>query len=132
MIRAIRIILVFFFIPLACAHAQKMNLQNILQEIKNNNPNLKVFDERILAEDADAGGVSAWDAPQIGASFWMMPYNFSNDGYLVLSAEQMLKNPKKTRARKTLMEGISSVGKAEKEISLKESYEKRLKKIFVD
>jgi cobalt-zinc-cadmium efflux system outer membrane protein len=122
MIRAVKIFILFFFIPGLWAHAQQMDLKSVLQEIKNNNPNQKVFDERIQAADADVNGLSGWEAPQVGASLWMMPYNFSHDGYLVLSAEQMFKNPKKIRARKSLMQGMSDVDKSEKEVSLNELF----------
>ena len=118
-----RVLPIFIFVFLISefqVHAQIMKLQSVFQEVKANNSRLKVYDERISASDINASGVTAWEAPKVGASFWMMPYQFSNSGFLVFSAEQMFKNSQKTKARKNLMDGMSSIDQSEKKYTLNE------------
>jgi cobalt-zinc-cadmium efflux system outer membrane protein len=52
-----------------------MSLENILNEIEKNQPELKKYDAKINAYDTYASGAKALDAPQVGAGFFMTPYN---------------------------------------------------------
>ncbi len=102
------------------AYAQVLTLDSVLIRIEKNHPELKAYNARIQAYDAYATGAKALDAPQVGAGFFMTPYNTQmwspNDanrgmGSVMLSAQQMITNPRKKQANATYMQGMSVVEK---------------------
>lgn len=97
---------VLLFCSLNTFAQQPMNLEKILEEINENNPALKAYDNRIQSKDAKVEGAGAWMAPMVGVGTFMSPYPFqgrisdSDKGAFMLSAEQEIPNPAKIKARK--------------------------------
>ena len=96
-----------------------LTLEQILQEINRNNPSLKAYESRIQSQDARVEGAGAWMAPMVGAGTFMTPYPGSmvmdeaDRGAWMLSAEQDIPNPAKTRAKAKYLAAQSSITKAE-------------------
>lgn len=102
--------------------AQILNIDSILTAIEKNHPDLKMYDAQIKAYNTYATGAKSLDPPQVGAGFFMTPYNIqmwkpdgmtgSNGmGAFMLSAQQMFSNPKKLNANATYMQGMSNIEK---------------------
>lgn len=100
--------------------AQVRSLDSILNTIERNNPELKKYDAQVRAYKTYAEGAKALEAPQVGAGFFMTPYNVqmwkpdamtgsSGMGSFMLSAQQMFTNSKKLNANSAYMQGMSSV-----------------------
>lgn len=95
-----------------------LTLNKVLQEINANNPILKAFDSQVKSQDAKVEGAGAWMAPMIGAGTFMTPYPGSmvtdeaGKGAWMLSAEQDIPNPAKTRAKAEYLAAQSSVTRA--------------------
>ncbi|MBI3136004.1 MAG: TolC family protein [Bacteroidetes bacterium] len=100
-------------------NAQPVTLDSILFVVENENPEFRVYDSRILAYSEYAQGATALDAPQIGAGFFMTPYNpgmWKSDpamnnpgmGSFMISGQQMITNPKKRAASENYM--LSMIG----------------------
>jgi outer membrane protein TolC len=100
--------------------SQTMSLENILNEIEKNQPELKKYDAKINAYDTYASGAKALDAPQVGAGLFMTPYNpqmwkadpamnTNGMGSFMLSAQQMIMNPKKLNANSNYMKSMSGI-----------------------
>lgn len=100
--------------------SQVMSLESILNEIEKNQPELKKYDARINAYNTYASGAKALDAPQIGAGLFMTPYNpqlwkadpamnTNGMGSFMLSAQQMIMNPKKLNANFDYMKSMSGI-----------------------
>lgn len=108
---------------LSKAEAQeKLSLDSLIQVIKRDNPELKVYDEQVKSENAKIDGASAWMAPMVGLGTFMTPYNnFSRpsnqqDGSLMLTAEQRIPNASNIKAQKDFFSAQAAVtqqGKAE-------------------
>jgi len=122
MIKEIRsfILLLLMLVAKENAPGQILTLDSIFKAIDNKQPKLKIYDARIKAYDAYASGARSLDAPQVGAGFFMTPYNtmmWKPDaatgspgmGSFMISAQQMIMNPKKLRANSSYMEKMSGV-----------------------
>lgn len=101
---------------------EKLSLDSLIQIIKKDNPELKVFDEQVKSENAKIDGASAWMAPNVGIATFMTPYNnFSRtgsqrDGSLMLTAEQKIPNASNIKAQKDFLSAQAAItiqGKAE-------------------
>lgn len=102
--------------------SQVLTLDSIFKAIEENQPELKVYDAQIKAYDTYASGAIALDAPQLGAGFFMTPYNRmmwkpdamtgnSGMGSFMISAQQMIMNPGKLNANYSYMKSMSNVEK---------------------
>lgn len=100
--------------------SQVMSLENILNEIEKSQPELKKYDAKINAYNTYASGAKALDAPQVGAGFFMTPYNpqmwkadpamnTNGMGSFMVSAQQMIMNPRKLNANSDYMKSMSGV-----------------------
>ena len=126
-------ILAILFLLFSKIEAQDiLKLEDIFQRIQVSNPSLKMYDAQILSQDEAAKGVRNWNAPEVGAGFWMTPYNpkyWQKDatgafgmGQFMISAQQMIPNKKKQDAEVKYMEAISSVDKEKKKVVLNDLY----------
>ena len=104
-------------------NAQTMSLDSIINIIKINNSELEIYDAQIKAYNEYAKGAKSLDPPQVGAGFFMTPYNpkmwmpdaMNNGdamGSFMISAQQMFMNPQKLNANATYMKSMSSVDSA--------------------
>jgi cobalt-zinc-cadmium efflux system outer membrane protein len=113
--------------------AQVMYLDSIKSIIEKNNPELQMYEAQSNALDAYAKGAKAWEAPQIGAGFFMTPYNTSmwrgdnsgggtngmgssskGMGSFMVQGQQMIPNPSKQRANQQYRQSMSAVEVANK------------------
>jgi len=108
-------------------NAQTLSLDEVLTQIKTNNPQLKMYDSDIQSMDAAAKGAKSWMAPQVTTGFFMTPYNtqmwkadgaFSGMGSYMLGVTQMIPNASKLKADSNLMNAMSSVEKENKNYTL--------------
>ena len=112
------------------AKAQSKSLDDILNEIQNAHPALKMYDAEVQSMDAAAKGAWSWMPPELGTGFFMMPYNpkyaRKNDmgeegmGQYVFAVQQMLPNRKRQAAEYNYMNAMSSVVKEKKGAALNE------------
>lgn len=123
-----------FYIALSClvlsfanSKAQTLTLDNVLNTIKTNNPQLKMYDADIQSMDASAKGARSWMAPQVETGFFMTPYNSkmwkanemeSGMGSYMLGVTQMIPNTSKLNANENLMKAMSSVESENKNFTL--------------
>lgn len=118
------IALVFLVILFFCGsnnlRAQIIPLDSMLKIVETENPGFKVYDSRILAYSEYAEGANALDPPQIGAGFFMTPYdpsmwksdpamNNPGMGSFMISGQQMITNPKKREANRNYMLSMIAV-----------------------
>ncbi len=100
--------------------AQVLTIDSILNKIETNNPELKMYDARVKAFDAYAKGAKALDPPELGAGFFMTPYNVqmwkpddmtntAGMGSFMISAQQMFMNPVKLKSNSEYMKSMSGV-----------------------
>jgi outer membrane protein TolC len=98
--------------------AQTLSLDNVLTNIKTNNPQLKMYDADIQSMDAAAKGAKSWMPPQVSTGFFMTPYNpkmWKTDemnpgmGNYMLGVTQMIPNASKLKADYNYMSTMSSV-----------------------
>lgn len=126
----------------APAKAQDIvKLDDVFRQIENVNPGLKMYDAQIRSQDEAAKGVRNWSAPEVGAGFWMTPYDtkyWSKDatsgatgmGQFMVSVQQMIPNKKKQDAEVKYMETVSSVDKERKKVALNELFATAKKNYF--
>ncbi len=107
--------------------SQTLSLDAILKTIKNNNPQLKMYDADIQSMDAAAEGSKSWMAPQLSTGLFMAPYNtkmWKGDmmsrgmGMYMIGVSQMFPNTSKLKADSDYMNAMSSVEKENKNYTL--------------
>src|SRR5688572_33007993 len=57
------------------AQSQTIRIEDVLNAVQENHPQLKMHDADIRSMDAAAEGAKSWMPPEISTGFWMMPYN---------------------------------------------------------
>ncbi|MEO6405896.1 MAG: TolC family protein [Ferruginibacter sp.] len=117
----------------ASARAQVTTLNDVLSAIQKEHPQLKMYDADIRSMDEAAKGARSWMPLEVGAGFWMTPYNpkmwkagmkdANGDqqpgmGQFMLSAQQMFPNKKRQDAEAKYMEAMSSVEKEKKNVTI--------------
>lgn len=98
--------------------AQTLSLDEVLTIVKNNNPQLKMYDADIQSMDAAAKGAKSWMPPEINTGFFMTPYNtkmWKADGMnpgmgsYMIGFTQMIPNASRQKADANYMNAMSSV-----------------------
>jgi len=109
------------------AKAQTLSLDAVLENIKTNNPQLKMYDADIQSMDAVANGAKSWMPPQVSTGFFMTPYNTKlwkademgpGMGNYMIGIQQMIPNSSKLKADSNLMNAMSSVEKENKNYTI--------------
>jgi outer membrane protein TolC len=121
--------------------SQTVNLDTIFNAIIINNPGLKMFDADIRSMDEAAKGARSWMPPEVGAGFYMTPYDvrmwkgdgMSNPGMgqFMISAQQMFPNKSRLNAESKYMQAMSSVEKERKNYSLNELCSEAKKNYYI-
>lgn len=120
-------VLVCLILCVAISKAQTLTLDNVLSNIKTNNPQLKMYDADIQSMNASAEGARSWMPPQIETGLFMTPYNTkmwkANEmepgmGSYMLGVTQMIPNASKLNANENLMKAMSSVESENKNFTL--------------
>ena len=118
----------FLIMMVICAafitNAQTKTLDDVLNEVQNANPSLKMYDAEVKSMDAAAKGAWSWMPPEASTGFFMMPYNIKyarksdmgeeGMGQYVFSVQQTLPNRKRQAAEYKYMNTMSSVAKEKK------------------
>ncbi|WP_298117444.1 TolC family protein [Flavobacterium sp.] len=121
----------FLFLSYTNVNGQVMSLDNILNTIKTDNPQLKMYDADIQSMDAAAKGAKSWMPPQVETGFFMTPYNTTmwkademspGMGSYMIGVSQMIPNAKKQNAEYKYMSAMSSVEKENKNYTLNQLY----------
>lgn len=103
-----------------------VSIDSVLNAIKTNHPELKIYDERAKQQDALVESAGAWKAPMVGVGTNMTPYNnFGRernlrDGAFMITAEQEILNRSKSESEKAYLAVQSSITKAQKSNNLNE------------
>jgi outer membrane protein TolC len=112
---------------------EHLSLNDILQTIQKEHPQLKMYDSDIRSMNEAAKGAKSWMPPEFGAGFFMTPYNpkmwkaEKNDmtgmtepgmGSFMLSAQQMFPNKNRQNAEAKYMEAMSSVENERKNVTI--------------
>lgn len=129
-----RILITIFIAGLFSQNAlaqEKMSLQNIFSLIQENNPEMKMYDAQIRSLEEAAKGAKSWAPPELGAGFFMVPYNLgltkamgtkSGMGSFMVSGSQMFPNKKEQNANALYMESQSKVNNENKQFQLNDLY----------
>jgi outer membrane protein TolC len=99
-------------------NAQTLSLEEVLVLVKENNPQLKMYDADIQSMNAAAIGAKSWMPPQVSTGFFMTPYNSKlwkademgpGMGSYMVGVTQMIPNSSKLKADSNYMNAMSSV-----------------------
>ena len=119
------------------SNAQTLGLNDILKNVQQAYPSLKMYDAEIQSLDATAKGARNWMPPQVSAGLWMTPYNTtlwngskgtvnnppqSGMGSFMINAQQMFPNKKYNDANEAYMQAMSSVEKENKQASVNDLF----------
>jgi outer membrane protein, heavy metal efflux system len=116
---------------MSVAHAQTVQLDDILDSIQQLNPSVKIYDANVQSMDAAAKGARSWMAPEVSTGLWMVPYNtnlwkanngMSGAGQYMISGEQMFPNKRYNDANEAYMNAMSASEKENKRAALNELY----------
>ena len=136
------LIILIFTIAIIDVHPQMMQLQTVLENIDKNNPELQMFDAQKEAFNAYAKGAKSWEPPQLGAGFFMSPYQtslwkannsanangmsntFNGMGSFMIQGQQMIPNSAKQMANQQYMQSMSEVEVANKNTAKNELFAK--------
>ncbi len=125
--------------------AQTVRLDDILNTIQKEHPQLKMYDADIRSMDEAAKGARSWMPTEFGTGFWMTPYNpkmwktEKSDmtgttqpgmGSFMLSAQQMFPNKNRQNAEAKYMEAMSSVEKEKKNATINDLYAEAKKNYY--
>ncbi|GAB6282568.1 MAG: TolC family protein [Ignavibacterium sp.] len=66
-------ILLIVFSEASFSQNNKLNLDSLISEAIQNNPQLKALRNQVIADESKVGQVSAWESPQIGVEFFNTP-----------------------------------------------------------
>ena len=112
------IAIICLILSFASGNAQTLTLEEILVLVKENNPQLKMYDADIQSMNAAAIGAKSWMAPQVSTGFFMTPYNSklwkademgAGMGNYMIGVQQMIPNSSKLKADSNYMNAMSSV-----------------------
>ncbi|NDP26625.1 MAG: TolC family protein [Flavobacterium sp.] len=112
------IVLICLVLGFANSNAQTLSLEEVLNNIKTNNPQLKMYDAEIQSMDVAASGAKSWMPPQVETGFFMTPYNTklwkANEmgtgmGNYMVGVTQMIPNSSRLKAESNYMNAMSSV-----------------------
>jgi len=102
----------------ANGNAQTLSLEEVLVLVKENNPQLKMYDADIQSMNAAASGAKSWMAPQVSTGFFMTPYNSKlwkademgpGMGSYMIGVQQMIPNSSKLKADSNYMNAMATV-----------------------
>jgi len=112
------IVLMGLFFGFTNGNAQTLSLEEVLALVKENNPQLKMYNAEIQSMNAAASGAKSWMPPQMETGFFMTPYNTklwkANEmgngmGNYMLGITQMIPNASRLKADSNYMNAMSSV-----------------------
>ncbi|WP_276133086.1 TolC family protein [Polluticoccus soli] len=119
----LRTAIVVVTVSLAGTGYGQTTLSQLLDSIEYSNPSLRMYDYDIRSMEEAAKGARSWMPPEVGAGFFMTPYNpkyikgMEDDmgntepgmGQFMISAQQMLPNRRKQNAEAAYMNAMPRV-----------------------
>ena len=125
---------------MVCFSQRQYRIDEILDSIQAANPIGKMYDAEIRSMDEAAKGAKSWMPPEVGAGFFMTPYNSQKwkkmsdmepgMGSFMISFQQMFPNSKKLNADAAYMQNMSGAAKEQKATALNEIYAQARKAYF--
>ena len=119
---------------------QPYSITQIMDSIEASNPIGKMYDADIRSMDEAAKGAKSWMPPEVGAGFFMTPYNTQRwkkmsdmepgMGSFMLSFQQMFPNRRKLNADASYMQSMSAATREQKKTALNEIYAQAKKAYF--
>lgn len=107
-------------------------LSTILDSIERYNPVSRMYETDIRSMDEAAKGAKSWMPPEVGAGFFMTPYNPQRwqkmsdmepgMGSFMISAQQMIPNRRKLNADAAYMQSMSGSAKEQRKAALNDLY----------
>ena len=112
---------------------QPLGLNKLLDSIERNNPISRMYEADIRSMDEAAKGARSWMPPELGAGFFMTPYNTnrwkSMDGGMdegmgnfMISFQQMIPNRGKLNADAAYMQSMSGAASEQRQVALNGLY----------
>jgi outer membrane protein TolC len=107
-------------------------LSTILDSIERYNPVSRMYEADIRSMDEAAKGAKSWMPPEVGAGFFMTPYNPQRwkkmsdmepgMGSFAISAQQMIPNRRKLNADAAYMQSMSGAAREQRKAALNDLY----------
>jgi outer membrane protein TolC len=107
-------------------------LATVLDSIERHNPVSRMYEADIRSMDEAAKGARSWMPPELGAGFFMTPYNPQRwkkmsdmepgMGNFMISAQQMIPNRRKQAADAAYMQSMSGAAREQQKAVLNELY----------
>ena len=107
-------------------------LSTILDSIETYNPVSRMYEADIRSMDEAAKGAKSWMPPEVGAGFFMTPYNPQRwkkmsdmepgMGSFAISAQQMIPNRQKLNADAAYMQSMSGAASEQRKAALNDLY----------
>ena len=111
---------------------ERIGLNTLLDSIEGNHPVSRMYEADIRSMDEAAKGAKSWMSPELGAGFFMTPYNPQRwkkmsdmepgMGNFMISLQQMIPNKGKLQADAAYMQSMSGVAKEQRNTALSELY----------
>jgi outer membrane protein TolC len=115
-------------------------LTTILDSIERYNPVSRMYEADIRSMDEAAKGAKSWMPPEVGAGFFMTPYNPQRwkrmsdmepgMGSFMIAAQQMIPNRRKLNADAAYMQSMSGAAREQQKVALNELYAQAKKAYF--
>lgn len=131
------------FLLLLCGSVtaqRKLGLSDLLDSIERNNPVSRMYAADIRSIDEAAKGAKSWMPPELGAGFFMTPYNPKRwkemsdmepgMGSFMISLQQMIPNRRKLNADAAYMQSMSGAAKEQRQKALNDLFAKAKKAYY--
>jgi outer membrane protein TolC len=122
------------------AAQERFDLNTVLERIERNNPVSRMYEADIRSMDEAAKGARSWMPPELGAGFFMTPYNPKlwkkisdlepGMGSFMLSFQQMIPNKGKLNADAAYMRSMSGATREQRQVALNDLYTQSKKAYF--
>jgi outer membrane protein TolC len=111
---------------------ERLSINEVLSSIEKNHPIVSMYRAEIRSMDEAAKGARSWMPPEVGAGFFMTPYNPKKwkamdemdpgMGSFMIAFQQMFPNRKKLNADAAYMESMSAAASEQKAGALNEVF----------
>lgn len=123
---------VYLLINTTVSGQPRMGLDKLLDSVERNNPVSRMYEAEIRSMDEAAKGAKSWMPPELGAGFFMTPYNPKlwkqmsemepGMGSFMVSFQQMIPNRGKLNADAAYMQSMSAAAREQRETALNDLY----------
>lgn len=138
--RILAIMLILALVSSKIRAQSTYTLTAIMDSIEKNNPVNRMYEADIRSMDEAAKGAKSWMPPEVGAGFFMTPYNTQRwrkmsemepgMGSFMISAQQMFPNSRKQHADAAYMQSMSAAAREQRKFALNDLYAKAKKSYY--